>query len=193
MGLSALARGSVFGVRLAYFINIVCADGRRDTLVFDTLCANRTKIGCRSLRRRTLSYRVVREVRTTEREMMANRNLNNVLGQIRKLSAVAGAADATEAELLARFVEAQVEVAFGMLVKRHSSMVLSVCQRVLAHAQDAEDACQATFLLLAQQATSIRKTASLSSWLHGVAHRLAAIRYGARCFRPCLLRSPVFP
>ena len=53
-------------------------------------------------------------------------------------------------------------------------MVLSVCHRVLSHAQDAEDACQATFLVLAQKAASIRKLTSLSSWLHGVAHRVAS-------------------
>ncbi|MSQ94279.1 MAG: sigma-70 family RNA polymerase sigma factor [Gemmataceae bacterium] len=105
---------------------------------------------------------------------MANRRLNGVIGQIRKLGAVAGAAGATDAELLARFVETQDEIAFGTLVKRHTSLVFSVCQRVLSHAQDAEDACQATFLVLAQKAASIRKMTSLSSWLHGVAYRVAS-------------------
>jgi RNA polymerase sigma factor (sigma-70 family) len=53
-------------------------------------------------------------------------------------------------------------------------MVLGVCQRALKHAQDAEDACQATFLVFARKAGSLRKSASLSSWLHGIACRISA-------------------
>jgi RNA polymerase sigma factor (sigma-70 family) len=124
---------------------------------------------------------------------MANRRLNGVLGQIRKLGAAVRAADATDADLLRRFVEVHDEIAFGMLVKRHSSMVLSVCQRVLSHTQDAEDACQATFLVLAQKAASIRKTASLSSWLHGVAFRAASnlrAERSRRRAREAAARSP---
>jgi DNA-directed RNA polymerase specialized sigma24 family protein len=65
------------------------------------------------------------------------------------------------------------ELAFDALLRRHGSMVLSVSRRVLHHAQDAEDVFQATFLLLARKAASIRKRDSLACWLHGVAHRLA--------------------
>ena len=61
-------------------------------------------------------------------------------------------------------------------------MVLSVSQRVLHRVQDAEDVFQATFLLLARKAGSIRKRESVSSWLHGVAHRLA-IRAKAQAAR----------
>jgi DNA-directed RNA polymerase specialized sigma24 family protein len=52
-------------------------------------------------------------------------------------------------------------------------MVLGVCRQVLGHAQDAEDAFQATFLILARGPASIRKGTALPSWLYGVAHRLA--------------------
>jgi RNA polymerase sigma factor (sigma-70 family) len=105
---------------------------------------------------------------------MANRTLTKVLGQFRKLSVSACTPDATDGELLARFVEHQDQAAFATLVRRHNSMVFSVCRRVLANVQDAEDAGQATFLVLAQKAASIRKTASLTSWLHGVAFRVAS-------------------
>jgi RNA polymerase sigma factor (sigma-70 family) len=79
----------------------------------------------------------------------------------------------SDADLLKRFVERREEAAFAALLHRHSDMVLRVCQRVLMHTEDAEDACQATFLVLARRAGSIRKTHSLVSWLHGVALKVS--------------------
>ena len=85
----------------------------------------------------------------------------------------ANAAGETDRELLARF-GAGDETAFAVLVARHAKMVLGVCRRVLPTVQDAEDACQATFLVLSRKAAAGDWQASVANWLYGTARRIAA-------------------
>ncbi len=80
---------------------------------------------------------------------------------------------ASDAELLQQFLQAQSSSAFETIVRRHGPLVLRLCQRELSVLADAEDAFQATFLVLARKARSIRQAASLAPWLAGVARRLS--------------------
>lgn len=73
--------------------------------------------------------------------------------------------------LLRRFVQDADEVAFGQIVQRHASLVMSVCRRVVGQAADVDDAFQATFYALSQRPDSIRECRSLSGWLYSVAWR----------------------
>jgi RNA polymerase sigma factor (sigma-70 family) len=99
---------------------------------------------------------------------------NGSMRSIVKLLAVQSLRGTSDPELLQRFVDANDEAAFRVIAERHGPMVLGVCQRALRCRHDAEDAFQATFLVFARKAASIRKSLSLSSWLHGVALRVAA-------------------
>ena len=94
-------------------------------------------------------------------------------GELRMLLGAGTAAGLTDGELLERFAVRRDEAAFTALVARHGPMVHRVCREVLAGHHDAQDAFQATFLVLALQAGSIRRRSSVASWLYGVALRVA--------------------
>ena len=104
---------------------------------------------------------------------MTNSQLDPVLQHIRKLASVHPIEGRTDLQLLQQFASAGDQAAFAALLQRHGGMVLGVCRQVLHHLHDAEDAFQATFLVLARNANSIRKGSALASWLHGVAYRIA--------------------
>jgi RNA polymerase sigma factor (sigma-70 family) len=99
--------------------------------------------------------------------------LGTVLRHLRKLAVPPGTSELTDQQLLQRFAARREEDAFAALMQRHGGLVWGVCRHVLRHEQDAEDAFQATFLVLARNADSIRKQEALASWLHGTAHRIA--------------------
>jgi RNA polymerase sigma-70 factor (ECF subfamily) len=92
-----------------------------------------------------------------------------------EVGAVGGMTDGRLLDLFAsRSDEAAAEAAFGALVERHGPLVLKVCRDVLGDAHAAEDAFQATFLVLARRASSIRNADSVASWLIRIARRVAA-------------------
>jgi RNA polymerase sigma factor (sigma-70 family) len=103
---------------------------------------------------------------------MAAGHLGRILRHLRR--AVPTPADGVpDEQLLERFAVRRDEAAFEALVRRHGPMVFGVCRRVLGHAQDAEDAFQATFLVLARKAGSLRDRDRVGPWLYGVAYRTA--------------------
>ncbi len=94
--------------------------------------------------------------------------------QIQALFTTGTVGSLADGQLLERFADHRDEAAFEALVERHGPMVLRVCRGVLADLNDADDAFQATFLVLVRRAGSIRKRDSLASWLFGIAGRVAA-------------------
>src|SRR6516164_94852 len=104
---------------------------------------------------------------------MASGHLTPVLRHIQKLVTPQRGEKPTDTELLQRFTGRHEEAAFAALVERHGPMVLGVCRRVLQDAHDAEDAFQATFLVLVRKAASVRPREKVGNWLYGVAYRTA--------------------
>jgi RNA polymerase sigma factor (sigma-70 family) len=104
---------------------------------------------------------------------MATAPAGTLLRHVQKLASGYGAQQWSDRQLLEDFTSRRSESAFAALVVRHGPMVLRVCRRVLGHEQDAEDAFQATFLVLARNSAAIHKRDALAAWLHGVAYRTA--------------------
>src|SRR5262245_35005700 len=106
---------------------------------------------------------------SSESTAMTNAPLGVVLQHIGRAAAAQNTHETTDPQMLQQFLAERDPDAFAALVRRHGPMVLRVCRHVLRHHQDAEDAFQVTFLVLARSAASIRRKGSLASWLHGVA------------------------
>ena len=99
--------------------------------------------------------------------------LEPLLRHVRRLVETQATKDQSDAQLLERFASRRDEAAFAALMCRHGGLVWHVCRQVLHHEQDAEDAFQASFLLLALKAVSLRRGRGLGNWLYGVAYRVA--------------------
>jgi RNA polymerase sigma factor (sigma-70 family) len=97
----------------------------------------------------------------------------DVLRHIRRSAFLHDGGGLTDGQLLECYLIRKDEAAFEALVRRHGPMVLGMCRRMLRHAQDAEDAFQATFLVLIRKAASISQRDLLGNWLYGVAYRTA--------------------
>src|SRR5947209_6500564 len=106
--------------------------------------------------------------------MSAQPSLHPLVGYVQHLAGQAAHAGASDAQLLDRFARQRDQDAFAALVRRHGPLVLGVCRRALRHRQDAEDCFQATFLVLARKAGTVRWRDSVAGWLYQVATRLAA-------------------
>jgi RNA polymerase sigma factor (sigma-70 family) len=104
---------------------------------------------------------------------MSRSTLALVVHHLRAKLACQERSEKSDEQLLHAFTTHRDDAAFAVLVHRHGPMVLHVCRRVLGREQDAEDAFQAIFLVLARKAAMLRRKSALASWLHGVAYRIA--------------------
>src|SRR5205823_5836087 len=105
---------------------------------------------------------------------MATGRLETVLHHLRTSINLHGAEDRTDRQLLERAATGHDEGAFEAILRRHGPLVFGVCRRVLRNEHDAEDAFQATFLVLVQKAGSLERPEALSHWLYEVAYRTAS-------------------
>jgi RNA polymerase sigma factor (sigma-70 family) len=104
---------------------------------------------------------------------MATSPMTGFLQQLRGTALLPDGAGMTDGELLEGFVTRRDPAAFAALVQRHGPMVWGVCRRVVPSPQDAEDAFQATFLVLVRKAASVVPREMVANWLYGVAHQTA--------------------
>jgi RNA polymerase sigma factor (sigma-70 family) len=104
---------------------------------------------------------------------MATSRMSEVIQHLRRSEFLRGGTGLTDGHLLGEYIRRRDEAALAALVRRHGPMVWGVCQRVLRNYHDAEDAFQATFLVLVRKAASIASPEMLANWLYGVAHQTA--------------------
>jgi RNA polymerase sigma factor (sigma-70 family) len=114
---------------------------------------------------------------------MATSAINRVIQHLRKTVLLREGADLTDGQLLASFVSRREAAALEVLVQRHAPMVWGVCRRILQRHHDAEDAFQATFLVLVRRAASITPREMVANWLYGVAHQTALKARATRAIR----------
>src|SRR5215471_785505 len=101
---------------------------------------------------------------------MATNQLDQVIHTVRNAALDHEGAGQSDGQLLVNYLRCREEAAFAALVRRHGPMVWGVCRRVLSSHQDAEDAFQATFLVLVRKAASV---VCVANWLYGVAYQTA--------------------
>jgi RNA polymerase sigma factor (sigma-70 family) len=104
---------------------------------------------------------------------MVDAQLNAVVRHLQRLARPPDGEEPSDGGLLERFVTCRDEAAFAALVRRHGPLVLGVCRRVLGDGPDAEDAFQATFLVLFRRAHALRRGGTLAGWLYTVAYHAA--------------------
>jgi RNA polymerase sigma factor (sigma-70 family) len=104
---------------------------------------------------------------------MATNQMSEVIRHLRRTVLLPDEAGLTDGHLLEDYISRRNEAAFAALVRRHGPMVWGVCRRVLGNYHDAEDAFQATFLVLVRKGASIALRGSVGNWLYGVAHQTA--------------------
>src|SRR3974390_645645 len=104
---------------------------------------------------------------------MATSTGGNVFGELGRVLFQDDGAGLSDAQLLTYFIGQRDEAAFEALLKRHGPMVLGVCRRLLGNPHDADDAFQATFLILVHKAASLRSCELVGNWLYGVAYNTA--------------------
>jgi RNA polymerase sigma factor (sigma-70 family) len=107
--------------------------------------------------------------RRPEEKDMPSSHVTRVVEHLRKTLLLRDGVGLSDGQLLDRYVETREEAAFEILVRRHGPMVWGVCRRIVGHTDDAEDAFQATFLVLVRKAASVVPRDAVGNWLYGVA------------------------
>ena len=104
---------------------------------------------------------------------MATSQTSEVIQLLRRMAVLRDGTGLTDGQLLEDYLSRRDDAALEALIRRHGPMVWGVCRRVLRNEHDAEDAFQATFLVLVRKAASIASREMLANWLYGVAHQTA--------------------